>query len=65
MTYVPRPLDVIFTFFNFYFICKSVLPECSIYIMYVPGAQREQKRVLNTLDLELRRDLSHCLGAGN
>lgn len=52
-------------FFYFYFICKSILPECSIYIMYVPGAQREQKRVLNTLDLELRRDLSHCLGAGN
>lgn len=62
---VPSPCVVNFKMFYFYFICKSILPECMHLYHYVPGAHREQERALNTMELEFQMVVSHCLGAGN
>lgn len=49
-----------FKVFIIFFMCISVLPPC----MFVPGAQRSQKRVLDPLKLELQMVVSYLV-AGN
>lgn len=51
-------------FISILYVRAFCLNVC-IYIMYVPGADREQERALNTLELEFQMVVSHCLGAGN
>lgn len=42
---------VVYIYFKFYFMCMVVLSTCMC-IMFMPGAHRGQKRVLDLLELE-------------
>lgn len=44
----------------------GVLPVCiCLYTTFVPGANGDQRKVLDSLGLELQMDVSCLLGSGN
>jgi hypothetical protein len=46
-------------------MCMSVSPTCSVYTTCVAEACRSQKRVLDSLEMELQLVVSCHLGVGN
>jgi hypothetical protein len=47
-----------------YFLCTSVW-STSVCTTYMSGIQKNQKRALNVLEVELCKVVRHCVGAGN